>query len=105
MRTSSRSGSASVVRLSEDLAAALHAGDSAGWLPAAAANYAAGERLPLLRQPALVLRAKDEFWEMTARADALLREARRVDLAAHNGGLFDTGAADVARYAREFLDR
>ncbi len=101
----SRGAAAPLVRLSEDLAAALHAGDSAGWLPAAAANYAAGERLPLLRQPALVLRAKDEFWEMTARADALLREARRVDLEAHNGGLFDTGAADVARYAREFLDR
>ena len=53
----------------------------------------------------LVLRAKDEFWDMTARADSLLRDARRVDLEGHNGGLFDTGAADVARYAREFLDR
>ena len=80
-------------------------GASAAWLPAAAVNYAAGERLPLLRQPALVLRARDEYGEMTSRADALLREARRVDLEGHNGGLFDTGAADVARYAREFLDR
>jgi hypothetical protein len=52
-----------------------------------------------------VVRARDEFWETTARADALLREAHRVDLEGHNGGLFDTGAADVARYAREFLDR
>ena len=92
-------------RLGADLASALHAGEAAAWLPAAAVNYAAGERLPLLRQPALVLRARDEYWEMTSRADALLREARRVDLEGHNGGLFDTGAADVARYAREFLDR
>jgi len=92
-------------RLGEDLASALRAGDAAAWLPSAAANYAAGERLPLLRQATLVLRAKDEFWDMTARADALLREARRVDLEGHNGGLFDTGAGDVARYLREFLDR
>ena len=101
----SRGASASLGRLGEDLAAALRAGDAASWLPAAAANYAAGERLPLLRQPALVLRAKDEFWDMTARADSLLRDARRVDLEGHNGGLFDTGAADVTRYAREFFDR
>jgi len=101
----SRGPSASLGRLGEDLAAALRAGEAASWLPSAAANYAAGERLPLLRQPMLVLRARDEFWEMTARSDALLREARRVDFEAFNGGLFDTGAADVARYAREFLDR
>ncbi len=101
----SRGAAAPLGRLGEDLAAALRAGDAAAWLPSAAANYAAGERLPLLRQPALVLRAKDELWDMTARADALLSDARRVDLETHNGGLFDTGAADVARYAREFLDR
>ena len=101
----SRGASAPLGRLGEDLAAALRAGETAAWLPSAAANYAVGERLPLLRQPTLVLRARDEFWEMTGRTDALLRESRRVDLERHNGGLFDTGAADVARYAREFLDR
>ncbi len=101
----SRGASAPLDRLAEDLAAALRAGDAAPWLPAAAANYAAGERLPLLRQPALVLRARDEYWDMTARADALLRDARRVDLDDHNGGLLDTGAAEVTRYVREFFDR
>ena len=101
----SRGVSAPLARLGEDLGTALRAGDSAAWGPAAAANYPAGERLPLLRQPTLVLRPKDEFWDMTARADGLLSEARRIDLEGHNGGLFDTGAADVARYVREFLDR
>ena len=33
------------------------------------------------------------------------REVRRVDLPEQNGGLFDTGSVEVARYAREFLDR
>ena len=101
----SRGVNAPLARLGEDLGTALRAGDSAAWGPAAAANYPAGERLPLLRQPTLVLRQKDEFWDMTVRSDGLLPEARRVDLEGHNGGLFDTGAADVARYAREFLDR
>jgi pimeloyl-ACP methyl ester carboxylesterase len=101
----SRGERATLSRLGEDLTDALRAGDAAAWGPAAAANYSCGERLPLLRQPTLVLRPRDEFWETTARADALLREARRVDLPDHNGGLFDTGAAEVARYAREFLDR
>jgi len=101
----SRGAGASLNRVGEDVAAALRAGDSAAWLPAAAANYAAGERLPLMHQTALVLRARDEFWDMTARADALLRDARRVDLDGQNGGLFDTGADEVVRYVREFLDR
>jgi len=101
----SRGPTASLERLGEDLAGALRAGETASWLPSAAANYAAGERLPLLRQPTLVLRARDEFWEMSGRADALLRDARRVDLEHLNGGLFDTGVTDVTRYAREFFDR
>lgn len=96
---------ATLARLNEDLAAALRAGDTAAWGPAAAANYPSGERLPLLKQQTLVLRARDELWEMTSRAEALLRESRRVDLPEQNGGLFDTGVAEVARYAREFLDR
>ena len=100
-----RGTKASLARLGEDLASALRAGESASWVPAAAANYPAGERLPLLRQPTLVLRPRDEFWDMTARADGLLRDARRIDFEGHNGGLFDSGVADVVRYAREFLDR
>jgi pimeloyl-ACP methyl ester carboxylesterase len=100
-----RGAAAPLAALGEDLAAVLRAGDAAGWGPAAAAGYAAGERLPLLRQPVLVLRPKDEFWEMTARADGLLAEARRIDLEGHGGGLFDGAIGDVLRYLREFVDR
>jgi pimeloyl-ACP methyl ester carboxylesterase len=100
-----RGANAPAVMLGQELAGALVAGDKASWGPSAAHNYAAGERLPLLRQPALVLRPRDEFWEMTARADALLRESRRIDLENCGGGLFDDGAPEVARYAREFLER
>jgi pimeloyl-ACP methyl ester carboxylesterase len=92
-------------RIGEALASALGAGDAASWGMAAAADYAAGERLPLLRQSVLVLRPRDEFWDMTPRADALIPEGRRVDLPEQDAGLLDTGVQEVVRYAREFLDR
>ena len=100
-----RASGVPAARIGEALAAALHAGEAASWGTSAAADYAAGERLPLLRQAALVLRARDEFWDMTPRADALLHEARRVDLPEQDAGLLDAGVHEVVRYAREFLDR
>jgi pimeloyl-ACP methyl ester carboxylesterase len=100
-----RGAQAAISRVGEDLAGSMRAGDSAVWGPTAAANYPGGERLPLLRQPAMVLRPQDEFWDMCARAGTLIHECRRVDLADQDGGLFDAGAGEVARYARDFLDR
>jgi pimeloyl-ACP methyl ester carboxylesterase len=96
---------APLARATSDLASVLRAGDAAAWGPAAAAHYAAGERLPLVRQPVLVVRPRDEFWEMTARSETLLRDARRVDLAECDGSLFDVNSAAVARHVGEFLDR
>jgi len=74
-------------------------------VPGSAASYQIGERLPLLRHPTLVLRARDDFWESTARADSLLREARRVDLACPNEDALETGTEEVVKLARDFFDR
>jgi pimeloyl-ACP methyl ester carboxylesterase len=74
-------------------------------VPGSAAGYQLGERLPLLRHPTLVLRARDDFWESTARADSLLREARRLDLACPQADVLEAGTDEVVRLAREFLDR
>lgn len=101
----SRGAKAAISRIGDDLSGALRAGDSAVWGPAAAVNYAAGERLPLLRQPAMVLQPRDEFWDMCGRAATLIHESRRVEMPEQDGSLFDTGAGEVARYARDFLDR
>lgn len=83
---------------------ALRASDAAGWCASAAMSYPAGERLPLLRQPSLVLRPRDEFWDMCARVDGLVRECRRLDMPDKDGDLFEADAAAVARVARDFLD-
>jgi len=99
-----RGATVALSRMGEDLAGALRAGDSAVWGPSAVANYPAGERLPLLRQPAMVLRPRDEFWDMSGRAGTLIQESRRVDLPEQDGGLFDAGVGEVAGYLRDFLD-
>ena len=91
-------------RIGQLLGASLQAADGAAWGVAAAADYPAGERLPLLRQPLLLLRPRDEYWDTTARAEALLHAARRLDLPDHDAGLFDAGVSEVVRYVREFLD-
>jgi pimeloyl-ACP methyl ester carboxylesterase len=100
-----RGAQSTIARIGEDLCGALRAGDSAAWGPTATANYPAGERLPLLRQPALVLRPRDEFWDMTGRTETLIHECRRADLPEQGGDLLDAGATEVARYMRDFLDR
>jgi pimeloyl-ACP methyl ester carboxylesterase len=74
-------------------------------VPSSDSGYQVGERLPLLRQPVIVMRARDEFWESTGRTESLLREARRVDLQHPAGAVFDAGAEEVIRLARDFLDR
>jgi len=74
-------------------------------VPGSAAGYQLGERLPLLRHPTLVLRARDDLWESTARADALLREARRVDLSCPHENVIESGTDELVKLTREFLDR
>lgn len=101
----SRGAGVPAARIGQLLGASLQAGDAAAWGVAAAVDYAAGERLPLLRQSVLLLRPRDEYWDMTTRAEALLHDARRIDLTDHDAGLFDSGVSEVVRYVREFLDR
>jgi pimeloyl-ACP methyl ester carboxylesterase len=95
---------ATAAQVSETLADAMRSGEAALWGPSAAANYPAGERLPLLRQATLVLRPRDEYWDMTGRVDALIRECRRLDLPEQDAGLLEKGAAELARCTRDFLD-
>jgi len=100
-----RGANVTMSRTGQLLAASLQAGDAAAWGPGAAADYPAGERLPLVRQHTLVLRPRDEFWEMTARAETLLPEARCVEMPGQDAGLFEAGVPEAVRYVREFLDR
>ena len=74
-------------------------------VPPSDGSFQVGERLPLLRLPVMILRARDEFWESTGRTEALLRDARRAELSAPNGNVLEGSAEEVVRLARDFLIR
>lgn len=74
-------------------------------VPAGDPGFQAGERLPLLRQPVLVLRPRDETWDSTGRTEGLLRDARRVELPDAGGNAIESATAEITGYLREFLDR
>jgi pimeloyl-ACP methyl ester carboxylesterase len=91
-------------RLAEGFADKLGGGARAGWGTIAAMRYPAQQRLQGLAQPTLVLRPKDDLWDVTPRAKPLLPDARFVDLADLGFGLFDAAPEIVARHVRAFLD-
>jgi hypothetical protein len=74
-------------------------------VPSSDSGYQVGERLPLLKLPVMILRARDEFWESTGRTESLLRDARRAELSDPTGNVLDADAEEIVRYARDFLDR
>ena len=74
-------------------------------VPGSDSNFQVGERLPLLKLPVMILRARDELWESTGRTEPLLREARRVELASPTGNVLDGEADEVVRLARDFFLR
>jgi pimeloyl-ACP methyl ester carboxylesterase len=74
-------------------------------VPSSDGSYQVGERLPLLKLPVMILRARDEHWESTGRTDALLRDARRAELSDPTGNVLDGSADEVVRLVRDFLDR
>ena len=95
---------ASASSLGHDLADALRAGERAGWGVAAMSAYAAGERLPLLRRPTLLLRSRDEFADMTARAEGWLSDVRRAELSGHAAAVLESDPAEIAGLVKDFLD-
>ena len=88
----------------EDPGQQLHNGPAAQWIGIAAHDYEAGERLPLIRQPILLARFKDDVSEHGARARQLLRTARSLDLPESSAGLLVSAPQVMARQLREFLD-
>jgi pimeloyl-ACP methyl ester carboxylesterase len=91
-------------QLADSFADKLRNGPRAWWGASAAMRYAAAERLPAITQPVLVLRPKDDLWDVTPRARTLLPGARHIDLPEQGFGLFDVAPDVVAGKVRSFLD-
>jgi pimeloyl-ACP methyl ester carboxylesterase len=91
--------------LAEELGDRLRAGVSGTKALAAAVEYATGERLPLVKQPALVLRLRDEFWDHAPRVRASLPNGSMLDVADYGQGFLSAAPQRFASIAREFFDR
>jgi pimeloyl-ACP methyl ester carboxylesterase len=73
------------------------------WTRASIIDWKAQERLALLKQPLLVLRPKDPFWEAGARVARLVPSAKVVDLPDQDKRLLETQAPLVAKHVTPFL--
>lgn len=91
--------------LAEELADRVRSGVYGAKALAAAADYTAAERLPLLKQPTLVLRLKDEFWEQAPRVRGALSNGSMLDVSEYGQGFLSAAPQRFASIAREFFDR
>lgn len=91
-------------QLAASFADELRGGPRAWWGMSAAMRWPATGRLPRVTQPVLVLRPRDDLWEVTPRARALLPGAAFVDLPDLGFGLFEVAPEAVAGHLRAFLD-
>ena len=94
-----------IADLTVSFAEKLRNGEHAWWGASAAVNYPMADRLPHIKQPALVLRPKDDLWEHTGRVGNFLRGVPVVDLPDLGFGLFSAAPVEVAGRIRDFLDK
>lgn len=100
-----RGSNAPPAALAEELADRLRAGTSGTRALTAAIDYPTLERLPLMKQPALVLRLRDESWDQAPRVRAALPNGSMLDIADYGQGFLSAAPQRFASIAREFLDR
>jgi len=73
------------------------------WARAAVIDWDPDQRLPMVKQPLLVLRPRDNFWEAGARVGKLVPAARVVDLPDQDRNVLEKAPALVARHVTDFL--
>jgi pimeloyl-ACP methyl ester carboxylesterase len=82
----------------------LGAGPTAWWGAHAAIHYDTLSGLRDVRAPILFIRPRDDLWDSSLRALAVLHDAPRIDLPAYGFGLFEVIPERIARTVRAFLD-
>ena len=90
-------------RSHRDLSAPEGTPRGAQWARAALIDWDPDARLPLLKQPLLVLRPRDNFWEAGARIGRLVPGAKVVDLPEQDRHLLEKAPELVARQVSGFL--
>lgn len=86
-----------------DRAVPAELGDGALLARTAVIDWEADSRLPLVKQPLLVLRPRDNFWEAGARISKLVPGARVVDLPDQDKSLLEKAPELAARHLSGFF--
>ena len=73
------------------------------WARAAVIDWDGDTRLPLVKQPLLVLRPRDNFWQAGGRVNKLVPGARVIDLPDHDKNILEKAPAVVAKHVTGFL--
>jgi pimeloyl-ACP methyl ester carboxylesterase len=97
-------GPATLETIAELFPEKLAARRQADWGHMAAFAYPLADRLPLVRQPILVLNPKDDMRNNTQRVSALLNNGRLLDLPGWGHGFLALHASEAADMVRSFLD-
>lgn len=82
----------------------LGAGQTAWWGAHAAIHYDTLQALQTVRAPILFIRPRDDLWDVSLRALAVLGSAPRIDLGDFGFGLFEVIPERIAQTLRAFLD-
>lgn len=100
-----RGPGATVSMVAEEFGDRLRAGVHGARACAASLDYSPAERLPLVRQPTLILRLRDEFWDHAPRVRTSLPNGSMLDLPDYGQGFLGAAPQRFASVAREFFDR
>ncbi len=73
------------------------------WARAAVIDWDGDARLPLVKQPLLVLRPRDNFWQAGGRVSQLVSGAKVIDLPDHDKHILEKAPALVAKQLSGFL--
>lgn len=92
-------------QLTEDLADVLRSRRRSAQALHAMLEYPTAKRLAALRQPGLVLRARDEFYEHSLRAKNSYPQSLLEELPDSGSNLFSNHPQRVLQLVRQFLDR
>lgn len=87
-----------------EVAESLRAGSNVWHGHHAAFGFQHRDNLPNVKQPLLILRARDDLWEPTGRAKPFIRNGRMIDLPEWGREMLLTRFEPVATILREFLD-
>lgn len=89
----------------EDFADRLRAGANGAKALAAVVDYPLADRLSQVKQPALLIRPRDGYWDAAARVRTMLPSLSMVELPELGAGFLSAAPQKFTALAKEFLDR